>query len=271
MTSPHLLLREPPPPITFTTDFGLAGPYVASMKGVILNILPTATIVDISHAIAPQNIRQAAYVLGTAASYFPTGTIHVVVVDPGVGSERRSIAVFTRQACFIGPDNGVFSSIVKQGDIIEIRQLSNAAYHQPTVSNTFHGRDIFAPIAAHLAAGVPPAALGPTLFDPVIHDFSVPEQRANGWIRGEIIYVDEFGNLISNIPAHLLRRHDQWTIEIAGVSIAGLKATYSNVRPQELIALCSSTGYLEVAQRNGSASRFLEVVAGESLTARPAL
>ncbi len=111
MTSPPVSLRETPPPITLTTDFGLAGPYVASMKGVILDILPDATIVDISHAIAPQNIHQAAYVLGAATPYFPNGTVHVVVVDPGVGSERRSIAVFTRQACFVGPDNGVFSRI----------------------------------------------------------------------------------------------------------------------------------------------------------------
>jgi len=128
MTSSPNSLRESPPPITLTTDFGLVGPYVASMKGVILDILPAATIADISHAIAPQNIHQAAYVLGATAPYFPKGTVHVVVVDPGVGSDRRSIVVFTRRACFVGPDNGVFSRIYEHEDVTEIRQLSNIVY-----------------------------------------------------------------------------------------------------------------------------------------------
>lgn len=268
MTSASNSLREIPPPVTLTTDFGLAGPYVASMKGVILYILPSATIVDVSHAIAPQNIRQAAYVLGAAAPYFPRGTVHVVVVDPGVGSERRPIAVFTRQACFVGPDNGVFSRIYEQEDVAEIRQISNAAYHLPTISSTFHGRDIFAPVAAHIATGVPPSAFGPTISDPVTLHFPSPEQHPDGSICGEIIYADEFGNLISNIPVQGLLDQGSWTIEIAGVSIAALRTMYSDVQPEELVALSSSTGYVEIAKRNGSAARHLDVGAGERLTVR---
>jgi len=271
MTSRPVSLRETPPPITLTTDFGLAGPYVASMKGAILDILPGAIIVDISHAIAPQNIHQAAYVFGAATPYFPSGTVHVVVVDPGVGSERRSIAVFTRQTCFIGPDNGVFSRIFEQEDAVEIRQLSNATYHLPTVSSTFHGRDIFAPVAAHVAAGVPPSALGPTLSDPVTIHFPAPEQRSDSSIQGQIIFSDEFGNLISNIPWRWLQNQTDWKFEIAGVSITGLKATYSHVEPKELVVLISSTGFVEIAKRNGSAARHLAVKTGEILVARPAL
>ncbi len=271
MTSSPLSLRETPPPITLTTDFGLAGPYVASMKGVILGILPAATIVDVSHAIAPQNIHQAAYVLGAAAHFFPDGTIHVVVVDPGVGSERRAIAVFTRRACFVGPDNGVFSRIYVQEDVLEIRNLSNAAYHLPTISNTFHGRDIFAPVAAHIAAGVSPSALGPTISDPVTIDFPAPEIRADGSIHGQIIYADEFGNLISNIPIEWLHDKAGWMFKIGGVSINGLSATYSDVQLQGLVVLGSSAGYVEIAMRNGSAARHLAVEPGDIVIARPAL
>ncbi len=271
MASPPISLRETSPPITLTTDFGLAAPYVASMKGVILGILPGATIIDISHAIPPQNIRQAAYVLGAAAPHFPEGTVHVVVVDPGVGSERRPIAVFTGQACFVGPDNGVFSRIYEQEDILDVRQLSNAAYHLPTISHTFHGRDIFAPVAAHVAAGVPPSAFGPTISDPVTIDFPVPEKYPDGSIQGEIIYADEFGNLISNIPVRWLLDQPDWMFEIADVKLTGLMATYSQALPQELIVLGSSTGVVEIAKRNGSAARHLAVESGETFIARPAL
>jgi len=270
MTSPPFSLRETPPPITLTSDFGLAGPYVASMKGAVLGILPGATIVDISHAIAPQDIQQTAYVLGASVPFFPNETVHVVVVDPGVGSERRAIAVFTQQACFVGPDNGVFSRIYEQEDVLELRQLGNAAYHLPTISDTFHGRDIFAPVAAHVAAGVPPSSFGPTISDPVTIDFPIPEKRPDGSIQGEIIYADEFGNLISNIPVQWLLDQQGWVFEIAGISITGLSATYSFVQPEELVVLGSSTGFVEIAMRNGSATRHLAVETGETLVARPA-
>lgn len=257
-------------PITFTTDFGLTGPYVASMKGVILGISPGAVMIDITHAIQPQNIQQTAIVLDAAIPYFPAGTIHVVVVDPGVGSERRPIAVFTDRACFVGPDNGVFSHIYRDEHVREIRHLSNSNFHLPAVSHTFHGRDIFAPVAAHLAAGVPPSVLGQIIADPVTAHFPAPEQRPDGGIRGRIIYADGFGNLISNIPRQWLNARANWIFEIAGTTITGLSATYSDVQPGELLALGGSAGLIEIAQRNGSAARHLGIGAGEALTVRPA-
>ena len=268
--SPDSLRENPSTPITLTTDFGLGGPYVASMKGVILGILPGAAIVDISHAIQPQNIHQAAYILSAAIPYFPAGTVHVVVVDPGVGSERRPIAVFTDQACFVGPDNGVFSRIYQDENVREIRHLSNPDYHLPAVSHTFHGRDIFAPVAAYIAAGVPPSALGPTITDPITIDFPAPEQRLDGSIRGQIVHADEFGNLISNIPRQWLGDQPNWIFEIADTTIVGLNTTYSDVQPEELIALGSSAGMVEIAKRNGSAARHLAVETGEILIVRPA-
>ena len=254
--------------ITLTTDFGPAGPYVASMKGVILGILPGAVIVDISHEIQPQNIQQAAYMLDAATPYFPAGTVHVVVVDPGVGSARRPIAVFTDSACFVGPDNGVFSRIYQEENVREIRHLSTPDHHLPAVSHTFHGRDIFAPVAAHIAAGVPPSVLGPTITDPITIDFPAPEQRPDGSIRGQIIYTDAFGNLISNIPRQWLGDQPDWIFEIAETTIVGLNATYSQAPPGELIALGSSTALVEIAKCNGSAARHLDVGTGERLTVR---
>jgi len=254
-----------PPPITLTTDFGLTGPYVASMKGVILGISPQSAVIDITHAIQPQNIQQAAILLEAIVPYFPPGTIHVVVVDPGVGSARRPIAVFTDRACFVGPDNGVFSHIYRDENVREIRHLSNPDYHLPVVSHTFHGRDIFAAVAAHLAAGVPPSALGPTIADPVTAHFSAPEQRPDGSIRGQIIYADAFGNLISNIPRSWLDVRPNWVFEIAGATIAGPSVTYSDVQPGELLALGGSAGLVEIARRNGSAARHLGAGAGETI------
>ena len=259
-----------PPPITLITDFGLTGPYVASMKGVILGISPQSAIVDITHAIQPQNIQQAAFVLDAVLPYFPTGTIHVVVVDPGVGSERRPIAVFTERACFVGPDNGVFSRVYRDENVRDIRHLRNPDYHLPAVSYTFHGRDIFAPVAAHLAAGVSPSVLGPTIADPVTIPFPTPEQLPDGSIRGQIIYADAFGNLISNIPRQWLDSRTDWTFEIAETAITGLSVTYSDVQPGDFVALGGSAGLVEIAQRNGSAARHLNVDAGETLIVRPA-
>jgi len=271
MSLPSDSLREKSPsPITLTTDFGLAVPYVASMKGVILGISPQTAIVDISHAIQPQNIQQAAFILDVAIPYFPAGTVHVVVVDPGVGSARRAIAIFTDRACFVGPDNGVFSRIYQDENVREIRHLTNQNYHLPTVSHTFHGRDIFASVAAHVANGVPPSALGPVIIDPVTIDFPAPEQRPDGSILSQIIDTDAFGNLISNIPRQWLDDQPNWTFEIAETTIIGLSATYSDVQPGELLALGGSAGLVEIAQRNGSAARHLRVEAGETLIARPA-
>lgn len=254
--------------ITLITDFDLADSYVAVMKGVILSIAPDARIVDITHQIAPQNVREAAYVLGAAAPYFPPDTIHVVVVDPGVGSARRPIAVQSGQTRFVGPDNGVFTSVLAAAERTAVVHLQNPVFWRPAVSHTFHGRDIFAPVAAHLATGVPLALLGLPIDDPVLLELSQPGQSASGVLHGEIIHVDRFGNLVSNIPGSWLAGRE-WTIHIAGQNLEGVHSSYASVATGQLVALVSSAGTLEVAVCNGNAARMLAVAVGEPINAWP--
>jgi S-adenosylmethionine hydrolase len=259
-----------PAPITITTDFGLEDGYVGTMKGVILSIAPDVPIVDITHAIRPQNIRQAIYILSTATPYFPRNTVHIVVVDPGVGTERRPIAVFTERATYIGPDNGVFSGVYRTESVREIRQLSNPAYRLPRVSNTFHGRDIFAPAAAHLVRGVAPADLGPRVTDPVTIPLPAPERRADGSLHGQVIHADRFGNLITDIPEAWLEGRTDWIFTIGGRRIVGFHSTYGRVAPGELLVLGGSDGLIEVAVREGNAAAFLGIGPGAAFSAYPA-
>ena len=263
MTYPPIQLPDNvPSPITITTDFGIGSPYVAALKGVILDILPWAKIIDVTHEIEPQNIQQAAYILGAITDYFPRKTVHLVVVDPGVGSERRPIAVFTARACYVGPDNGVFSRVYAREDVKEIRLLKNPFYRLPKVSHTFHGRDIFAPFAAYIASGAPCHSLGPVVTDPVRIDIPEPRQMNGDQIEGQVIYVDRFGNLISNIPAEWLQGDANWVFEVAGRTIRGFRTTYSEATPGELLALSSSGDLLEIAVREGSAARLLAADVG---------
>ncbi len=254
--------------ITLTTDFGVVDSYVAVMKGVIFTIAPDARIVDITHQIAPQNVREAAYVLSSAVPYFPPGTVHVVVVDPGVGSARRPIAIQTNSACFVGPDNGVFTSALAAAEQATVVHLQNRAYWRTAISHTFHGRDIFAPVAAHLAAGVPLDALGPPIDDSLLLDLAQPVRLAGGKLRGEIVHVDRFGNLISNIPGSWLAGND-WMIRVAGYTLDGVRSSYAGVAPGQLVALVSSGDTLEVAVCNGNAARMLTVATGEPINVWP--
>lgn len=266
-----------------TTDFGLADPYVAVMKGVILSIAPSTHIVDISHQVPAQDVEQAAFVLHAAIPYFPPGTIHVVVVDPGVGSERRPIAIRTRDAVFVGPDNGLFSFVLTPEQplsaaaaasatggqsVVEVIHLNKPEYWLPHISHTFHGRDIFAPVAAHLAAGVPFASLGTPIDDPWIRPQLQPVVSPEGHIRGRIVHVDRFGNLISNIPAGWLSGQ-HWRFHIAGQKVKGLSKTYAAVKPGHLLALIGGSGRLEIAVRNGSAAQQLNAHPGEPIEAQP--
>lgn len=259
----------PAPTITLTTDFGLADGYVGAMKGVILGILPWAQIVDLSHAIAPQQILDASYVLATAAPYFPRGAVHVVVVDPGVGSERRPLAVFTDRAVYVGPDNGVFSRVYRDEHVLSIRQLTNPAYRLPAISNTFHGRDIFAPAAAHIAAGIPPHSLGPEITDPVQIAIPQPRRLEDGGLEGQVIYVDRFGNLITNIPVAWLGGQTDWRFEIGGVTIRGFHSTYGRVEPNQPVVLGGSEGLIEIAVRDAHAGAVLGLAAGAVMYAAP--
>lgn len=254
--------------ITLTTDFGLADGYVGTMKGVILGIAPTVTIVDISHDIAPQDVREAAYTLYAAYPYFPQGTIHVVVVDPGVGSERRAIALQTPQAAFVAPDNGVLSYVVARENVEEIVNLTDPHYHLSPVSRTFHGRDIFAPAAAHLARGIPLAELGEPLTEIITFPLPRPQIRPDGTIVGQVIHVDRFGNLITSITSKDLADHSplrESVVKIKGQSIRGIVNTYAEVTPGKLLALIGSEGHLEISVSGGSASRTLEAKVGDEV------
>jgi S-adenosylmethionine hydrolase len=263
--------------ITLTTDFGLTDSYVGSMKGVILSIAPAARLVDITHAIGPQDTHQAAHILKTFYQYFPPGTIHLVVVDPGVGSQRRAIAFQTPEAIFVAPDNGILTEVWRDArarwgqEGCTVVELAERRYWRDRVSNTFHGRDIFAPAAAHLAAGVPLSAFGPRL--PTINEtaFEQPTCGRNGELVGRIIHVDHFGNCITNIMPRDLERADKGkalVVTIIDQHIDGLHQTYADGPVGALIALIGSSDHLELAVRNGNAAQTLGVGIGDIVRIR---
>ena len=277
------------PLVTLTTDFGTADGYVGTMKGVILTIAPTAHLVDISHEIAPQNLRQAAYVLYTSYPFFPPGTVHLVVVDPGVGSARRPIALRTPAGDFVAPDNGVLSYVMAREPVEALVELSDPRYRLPQISQTFHGRDIFAPAAAHLAAGVPISSLGPHVSNPVTFSPPYVEITPAG-ITGEVLHADHFGNVITSIgllawsegdliltPAFrevqrgepVRFRAAGAAVTVAGQEIAGVHRTYAKVAPGETLALVGSEGHLEIAVREGSAAQRLGLHPGDTVILRP--
>lgn len=259
--------------VTLTTDFGLKDPYVAEMKAVILNICPNVTIVDITHEIEKFNIRMGAYTLASAAPYFPAGTVHVAVVDPGVGTKRRSIMIETKHSFFVGPDNGILILAATKQGIVRIHELTNQRFMLPKVSFTFHGRDIFAPAVAHLLNGVRSEEFGPEICDAVYPEFlKVTEQ--NGVITGEIMHVDGFGNIITNISENELTNIG--VKATLNVDLAGYKMrlrfcqAYGEAGPQEPLALIGSHGFLEIALNQGNAARTFKVKAGDKIAVLPA-
>lgn len=244
--------------ITFTTDFGVEDGYAAAMKGVILGICPEITLVDISHAVPRHNIRSGAFVLAGASNYFPAGSIHVAVVDPGVGTERRGIILQAGGHYFVGPDNGLFSWIVKRDPGCSARELDQPRYWLQKPSFTFHGRDIFAPVAAHLAAGIPAAHMGkPCHVEPEAWTDSRFENHA---VWGEIIHTDHFGNCITNIHQEDL---DRWlngaalSVTVSSRLCFPMRDTYGQSVPGECLALMGSSGFLEIAVNQGSAAELL--------------
>ncbi len=252
--------------ITLTTDFGLGSPYVAAMKGVMLSINPTARIVDISHGIGPQNVRQGAVLLAEAAGWFPAGTIHVGVVDPGVGTERRIVYAQIGDQQFIAPDNGLLSRLTAKARASRIIALENAEHWLPSVSNTFHGRDIMAPVAAQLSLGMEPHRLGPTVAELIELDWPAPQVESRV-IRGEVSWIDSFGNLMTNITTAMLAAipdEDSPEVEIAGQTIRGIELAYGHRPAGTPLALVGSGGYLEIAVTNGSAA--VKFGAGEGAT-----
>lgn len=260
--------------ITLTTDFGLADSYVGTMKGVILNIAPMARMVDITHDVGPQNIHQAAYIVQTFYRYFPAGTVHLVIVDPGVGSARGAVALGTPNAIFVAPDNGVLTYVWRDAldrwgaEACAVVELANPRFWLPQISNTFHGRDIFAPVVAHLSCGVLPEELGPRLMRITEADLEQPAPGRNGELVGRIIHLDHFGNCITNItPQHLEQAGfgQQLVVKIIDQRIPGISRTFTDVPVGALIALIGSNNRLELAVRNGSAAQTLGVGIGDTV------
>jgi S-adenosylmethionine hydrolase len=255
--------------LTLTTDFGTEGPYVAAMKGVILGLAPGTQFVDISHSIAPQNILEGAFVLAEVVDTFPAGTVHLGVVDPGVGTDRRLIVVSVADQWFVLPDNGMITGVVRNRSQVKVWEITNPELRRAKVSATFHGRDILAPAAAHLLRGVDPAALGPAR-DKFITLRNFEPTKAEDGLVGEVIFRDAFGNLITNVAAERLGPNpsDGWTFEIAGVKVEGLARTYGERPSGTLVALIGSTGWLEVAVVNGDAARYLSAGPGATVWVR---
>jgi S-adenosyl-L-methionine hydrolase (adenosine-forming) len=260
--------------ITLTTDFGLSDPYVGMMKGVILGINPAATVVDLTHMIRPQDVVEGAFALSVSYRHFPIGTVHVVVVDPGVGSARSALLIETDWGAFIGPDNGVLSwaagvphsqeaSAPPRSTITRIIKLTNRHYWLPEVSNTFHGRDVFAPVAAHLTAGVPANCFGEEIAALRELPWPLLERQPDGSVRGSVIHVDRFGNLVTNIPSAIIRDEEETTsVRVAGHRIDRLGRNYDG---QGLLTLIGSSGYLEIAVAGGSAAAELGVTRGATV------
>jgi S-adenosylmethionine hydrolase len=252
--------------VTLLTDFGLNDEYAGMLKGILWSIAPTCQIVDLTHQIPPQDVLQAALMLGRTTSYFPAGSIHLAVVDPGVGTSRRPIAAQLGEQYFVGPDNGLFTlpllAAQEMGATIQIVHLNQPAFWLPTLSASFHGRDLFAPVAAHLANGVSLAQLGTPIHDPQCLNLPTPESISNGW-RAHILHCDHFGNLATdltrdqtgNVPLHI----------IAAGQIIPFVKTFGDGQPGQLIALFDSSDRLTLAVVNGNASQRLNISIGSTI------
>lgn len=244
--------------VTFLTDFGTADGYAAAMAGVVATAAPDAALEHASHHIPHGDVLAATLTLARYASFYPPGTVHVVVVDPGVGTERRPLAARVDGRYYVAPDNGVLSMILQGAARAHIVHITDPGIVDDA-SATFHGRDIFAPAAARLARGEPLGSLGPTVHDPALLAVPQPERTEAG-ARGEVLAVDRFGNLITNLPADWLVEGGQ--VSVTGLAIGRVRRTYGDVEPGELVALVGSTGLLEVSVRDGSAVDRLEVGRG---------
>jgi len=242
--------------ITLLTDFGLEDPYVGMMKGVILAVNPDTRIIDISHHVKAGSIIRAAGMIRETYPYFPEGTVHIAVVDPGVGSRRRAIILMAQSHLFVGPDNGIFWPIINLHQDIKIIHITETKYFLPDVSKTFHGRDIFAPVAAHLSKGADPLEMGPTISDPVKLPLPASHQKG-GTLYGQVVSVDHFGNLITNIHRKEIEEFAgdrTLVIWLQDLLIEGMRGTYAECGKGEILGLFGSSGYLEIAVNLGRAS-----------------
>lgn len=245
--------------ITLTTDFGLTDPFVGIMKGVMLGIAPNVRIVDITHEIHSYDIVEANFTIDSFYRYFPAGTVHVIVVDPGVGSSRRPLAAFAREQYFIAPDNGVLSSVLEPEQNAErspaVYEITNDRLFAHPVSRTFHGRDIFAPTAAHIASGTPVESVGECIADYVMHPLPRPRMSGPGRLAAKVLRIDKFGNIITNLRIADLGRN--FNIRIADRTITKICRSFSEAVPGELFLIEGSTGYIEIALNRDAAAACL--------------
>jgi S-adenosylmethionine hydrolase len=261
---------EDRPLITLTTDFGSKDPFVGIMKGVIVSINPSVKIIDITHNISPQGILEAAYTLEMSYASFPHKTIHVAVVDPGVGSARRPLLVATDYYYFIGPDNGIFSRIYRLAESLIVIHITAEHYFLPQRSSTFHGRDVFAPAAAWMSKGIDIERFGDPITDYVILQEPAPMSSSNNMVEGEVVYIDRFGNLMTNIPGQKInisgsgKPHDGPKVVVRNRDVP-LKKNYSEAGDKELCSLVNSFGYLELFVNCGNASSDFGINVGEKV------
>ncbi len=259
--------------ITLTTDFGESDHYIACMKGVILQRAPYAAIVDVTHVIQPHDVVHGAFVLRQVFDHFPEGTIHIAVVDPGVGTTRRLLAARYEGQIILAPDNGVLSLVHRDFTLEELRSIENTRLFRQEISATFHGRDVLAPVAAHLAQGMNLDAVGPLINQLEILNLDPPVQTANGGVEGQVLYVDRFGNLISNISHADLEvvvgsNASRLSVFVGPLRVGPLRTTYGDVAPGEIVAVIGSTGMLEVAINQGNAAAQLRASPGTIVVVR---
>jgi S-adenosyl-L-methionine hydrolase (adenosine-forming) len=253
--------------ITLTTDFHLKDSFVGTMKGVILRIFPEARLVDITHQISPQDVLEASLILDSCYRFFPAGTVHLVVVDPGVGGKRRPIAIAGAEHYFVGPDNGVFTRVLESDSQAQVFEAAEGKFLLPKISDTFHGRDVFAPVTAYLARGVHPQEIGPPVTDPRRLEIPVPRIWKDQ-IRGEVIHVDSFGNIVTNISRRQFVESvgdRRFRIFINGRTIDRIHRNYEEQERGRMLALFGSSDLLEVAVAGGRADRRIGAGKGDTV------
>jgi S-adenosyl-L-methionine hydrolase (adenosine-forming) len=257
--------------ITLITDFGLADGHVGAMKGIMRTIAPCAELVDVSHEIPPHDIRHAAFVLLTCYPSWPPQTVHLVVVDPGVGTERRAVAVQTGRGAFVAPDNGVLSYVLAREAISAAVSLTNPQYWHRPVSPVFHGRDILGPAAAHLASGSSLESLGEPVDIRELVTFAVPvpQHHPDGHITAHVQHIDRFGNCTTDVPSDALWAANAWQVQVRAQVIGGILRTFADVPVGSPLALLDSTGFVAIAVRNGSAAQQLGIGIGDQATLWP--
>lgn len=259
--------------VTLTTDFGLVDHYAGALKGVLLDVFPDVRIADITHAIQAYDVLDGALAISESYKYFPTGSVHMVVVDPGVGSERRPILASAGEHYFVAPDNGVLSLVYAQAESVVVREITSSHYFRQPTSSTFHGRDVFAPVAANLAKGVDPAKFGDEITDYVRFAAPRPRTAADGSLQGTVLKVDRYGNLITNIraaDAPQLLGDDPlpFRIVIGKTEITEIFSHYAQGAPGEAFAILGSMGFLEISVNRGTAAKVLGIVKGSEVAIR---